>query len=339
MVSFSAELSDTHSETSDRYEDSMSQNNEQNTLMPDVANPPITVERIRPKARMPKPESYDDTDRTLFPQFLALLTAKLTFDHNVWDSEAERVWYAFGCLTGKASTRILPWITTYCEDVNEFTAKKLFEHLRTSFEDKATKAKAISKLSYMKQGQREFGEHLSEFEQTLLEAGVSGYDDSVKISWLRNSLSMDLRKGSVTVDDDNGYNDYCQKLRKIAHRMEENEKLSSRIRGGGNSWFNPGNFANARGQRQSNTVVDKGDPMDIDSGNRTTYNIRVAKWVEKSVLDNRRKAGECMRCGGGDHLIRNCPFAPPRRPNTKVNSVSKPLLESDDEDSNQEGKE
>ncbi|OJD20090.1 hypothetical protein ACJ73_08578 [Blastomyces percursus] len=344
MVEFSADFSDTHSDTSTRYE-SMSQNIGEDTHMPTVANPPNMaassqniVERTRPKARMQKPEPYDDTDRTRFPQFIAFLEAKLLIDQNVWDTDVERVWYAFGCLTGKAATRILPWMTTYSTSPEQFTTKKFFSHLKTSFEDKATKTKAMSKLSYMKQGQREFGEHLSEFEQTLLEAGVSDYDDGVKINWLRMSLSSDLRGSSVSVDEDIGYSEYCQRLRKIAYRMEENDRLNKRTRNGANPWLNPGRPMNPRNQ-PINAAVDRGDPMDIDSGNRTTYNVRTAKWVDKSVLEARRNSGQCMRCGGSDHLIRACPYGAPKRPGAKINNVSQPLLESEDEGTDQEGKE
>ncbi|OJD14347.1 hypothetical protein ACJ73_09089 [Blastomyces percursus] len=246
------------------------------------------VERTRPKARMQKPEPYDDTDRTRFPLFIAFLEAKLLIDQNVWDTDVERE-YA----------------------LNNSPPKKFFSHLKTSFEDKATKTKAMSKLSYMKQGQREFGEHLSEFEQTLLEAGVSDYDDGVKINWLGMSLSSDLRGSSVSVDEDIG--------KPLVKPGTTNE---------------PPKSAYQRRHRSR-----RPDPMDIDSGNRTTYNVHTAKLVDKSVLEARRNSGQCMRCGGSDHLIRACPYGAPKRPGAKINNVSQPLLESEDEGTDQEGKE
>lgn len=63
----------------------------------------------RPKHVLPKPE-YDHEDPSLFPQFRGLLYTKVYgLDALACGSmEAERVWYSFACLKGKAAARIFP---------------------------------------------------------------------------------------------------------------------------------------------------------------------------------------------------------------------------------------
>jgi hypothetical protein len=59
---------------------------------------------------------YDNSDQMTFPPFKSKLRAKLQMDGHIIGNEQEQVWYAFGCLKGKASTHIYPWIKTYQDD-------------------------------------------------------------------------------------------------------------------------------------------------------------------------------------------------------------------------------
>ncbi|OJD09483.1 hypothetical protein ACJ73_10279 [Blastomyces percursus] len=291
----------------------------------------------RPKARMLNPTPYDDTDRVLFPQFFALLKAKMRYDSATWVTEAERVWYAYGCLTGKAATRVLPWMTTYADDEAAFNLDNFYRHLQSSFEDKAIRQKALNKLTYMKQGKREFGDLLSEFEQTLLEGGVSTQADELKISWLRNTLTSDLRNATVSVSTQSGYRHYCHELQQIAYRMSEDQKSDKRQRGR-NIWTSSSRSP-VTADEPYQAAPTPGDPMEIDGGNTRTYGVRTAQWVSKETLEGRRKAGECLRCGGGGHMIRHCPYAPAKPPQPRVGRVSQPLLVPEEEESGDQGKE
>ena len=47
-----------------------------------------------------------------------------------------------------------------------------------------------------------------------------------------------------------------------------------------------------------------------------TSGPRRAKWVSQEELDNRRQTRRCFRCGASSHQVRECPYAPPRRPVT-----------------------
>jgi hypothetical protein len=47
---------------------------------------------------------YDDSDQITFPPFKSKLRAKLQIDGHAIKNKQEQVWYAFGCLKGKAIT-------------------------------------------------------------------------------------------------------------------------------------------------------------------------------------------------------------------------------------------
>jgi len=75
----------------------------------DVAqgNASATIVR-KPKLCLLHIEKFDGKDLNFFPQFEGLLRAKLEIDGEAIGGEKERVWYAFGRLTGDAAARIFP---------------------------------------------------------------------------------------------------------------------------------------------------------------------------------------------------------------------------------------
>jgi len=71
--------------------------------------------------------------------------------------------------------------------------------MRRAFADPEAQNKALQKLGYMKQGNKDFREFISEFDQTLLEARAFGESESTKKSWLRNAISLELAKAIVHI--------------------------------------------------------------------------------------------------------------------------------------------
>ena len=62
----------------------------------------------RPKPSLPHPDKFDGENLMLFPQFEGNLQAKLFIDGAAIRGEMEKVWYAYGRLSGRASTHIYP---------------------------------------------------------------------------------------------------------------------------------------------------------------------------------------------------------------------------------------
>ena len=53
-----------------------------------------------------------------------------------------------------------------------------------------------------------------------------------------------------------------------------------------------------------------------------------AKWVSKEELEERKKKGYCFCCGGNNHMVANCKFAPAVNPKVKINTITTtPMVE------------
>jgi hypothetical protein len=108
------------------------------------------------KHRMKVTLEYDDSDWMTFLPFKSKLRAKLRMDGHIIRNEQEQVWYAFGCLKGKASTCIYPWIKTYQDDQTIFIIEGLYKQMDAAFGDPEIKQRAQQKLGIMRQGNRDF---------------------------------------------------------------------------------------------------------------------------------------------------------------------------------------
>ena len=82
---------------------------------------------------------YDDSDQITFPPFESKLRAKLRTDGHAIGNEQEQVWYAFGCLKGKAATQIYPWMKTYQDNPMILTLEGLFKQMEAVFGDSKIK--------------------------------------------------------------------------------------------------------------------------------------------------------------------------------------------------------
>jgi hypothetical protein len=70
----------------------------------------------RPKPSLNNPERYDHIDKTLYPQFVGLLWAKIKHNGLLISGEEKQAWYMFGRLKGDAAKRIFPWVNAADQD-------------------------------------------------------------------------------------------------------------------------------------------------------------------------------------------------------------------------------
>lgn len=292
------------------------------------------------KHKMKVKLEYNHSDPTLYPAFESQLCAKLRIDGHLIGNEDEQVWYAFGCLKGTASARIHPWVKAYENQPSKFTKEELVKQMQRSFSDPEAKNKALQKLGYIKQGNRDFREFISEFDQTLLEAGAFGESETTKKSWLRNAISLEIAKAMVAVPEAGTYEEFCQQLHRVAHQLVSLSKRTALYNQQNRAASRPTNQANRQPPSISSQSQNT-DTMDWEP----TSNKRRAKWVSLEELNRRMKEGRCRRCGASGHLIKDCPYDPPKRPNSpppKVANVkaAEPELEDKEGDAkNVQGKE
>jgi hypothetical protein len=266
------------------------------------------------KHRMKTKIEYDDSDRTLYPPFESLLRAKLHTDGPAIGGEQEQVWYAFGCLKDKASTRMHPWVKAYQGDLTKFTVEGFIAQMQAAFADSEVKRKAQRKLGTMRQGNRDFRDFINEFDQTLLEAGAYGQDNDTKKAWLQNAISVELARVMIAVPEEETYELYCQQLHRAADQLTSlNRRTAGRALKSAPILPRP-----------SNTSTPKSDQNTMDWEPTTNQSQRRAKWVESSELERRRREGLCLRCGRKGHRIRDCKELPAQRPDGRVNNVQEP---------------
>ncbi|KAK9323108.1 hypothetical protein V1517DRAFT_373280 [Lipomyces orientalis] len=270
----------------------------------------------RPRPKLPDPDKFTAEDLSLFPQFLGKLQAKLEIDAAAIGAGRDHVWYCFSRLDGKAAARIYPWISAYKDSVHEFTVERFFAQLAVAFEDPARKDKALNRLNTLRQGNRSFGELMSELDRLLLEAGGHGWADEVKKGYVRAAINQALRDRLITIEEKPTYEEYCLQIKNIADRLAEFKRIAStpeiHSRGG---LGHPTSGTN--GARPGNTPT--AEPMEWEPS--TAKSSKRARWVDKEELNNRRQNGSCMRCGSSKHFIKDCPFLPPKRPTRMANST------------------
>jgi hypothetical protein len=290
------------------------------------------AEHAHGRQKMKMKLEYDHSNPALFPAFDSQLEAKLRIDGPVIGTEVEQVWFGFGCLKGIASARIHPWVKAFQNDVTRFTKVNFFNQMRRAFADPEAQNKALQKLGYMKQGHKDFREFISEFDQTLLEAGAFGESESTKKSWLRNAISLDLAKAIVAAPEPETYEELCQQLHRVSHQLTS---LSKRT---------PTRLTTRQPQTISYTAAPpdnathKPDAMDWEP----SLNKRRAKWVSKGEIDKRMQENRCRRCGASGHFVNRCPY-PPRPPANFPKAASAkvvgPELEAEEVISENQGKE
>ncbi|RAL58005.1 hypothetical protein DID88_007023 [Monilinia fructigena] len=265
-----------------------------------IATPPMLDNAVRkPKPSLPHPEKFDGSELTYFPQFEGLLRAKLEIDGPAIGQEKERVWYAFGRLSGEAAARIFPWIA-YANKEEKFTVEEFMGQLRTAFSDPRQQQKALSQINRTKQGTRPFSEFLNEFNRLILEAEGWGWADAIKKGYLKAALNTKLLTATIGVPEEASYDAYCKQLLMINDQLNEIAELTT--------WRTKkksGPFAEVA---QSSTMpAPSYDTMDWQptiavSSART----KEPRWASDEVIEVRRRSGLCLRCGLDGHRVREC---------------------------------
>jgi hypothetical protein len=272
--------------------------------------PPLGTDRgvsgasRRVRHSQPHPSKYDGEDRAIYPAFKGQLRAKLRIDQLAIGTEPELVWYAYGCLSGKAASRIYPWINANERKSIPLRVDAFFEEMDMAFYDTQMVQKALEWINMTKQKNTPFRDFLHDFEQKLLEAEGWEFSDAIRIGYLRAALSMELKRELVAQPTPSSYIEFVNMVRRTSDNLEEIKRIE-RARRSYRSYAAP-------------TPTPKEDKMDWEATPRVasgyTSSRIPARWVTLEVLDQRRKDGACLRCGETTHFISKCKLGPARRP-------------------------
>lgn len=291
--------------------------------MAEITRLQALIQTKRPRPILPDPEQYDGEEINAYPQFESKLHAKLQVDKAALGGAYERLWYAFGRLKGKAAQRLHPWMEAHGKDtrVTETVIEEFFLQMRFFFADAHRRVKANERLHHLYQGKKEFNEYLGEFEQLLLEAGGSTWEDVIKCGFLTNGLNLEMRQAIVSLQPADNFVHYCQQLQKIADGLAEIQRIQRGRRGRGHQ--------NTTQPRQTTAPVDvpphqgprDANAMDWTPAGAELNNIQRAKWVSQGEIEKRRKEHRCIRCGDSSHFQNRCPYRAARPPPAKVSIV------------------
>lgn len=267
------------------------------------------VRSRKPKHSLSHPNKFDGQDRTAYPAFKGYLRVKFRIDSEAIGGETEKVWYGYGYLAGKAAERIFPWLASAEERHEPLRVEAFFAQLDAAFSDPQSAQRALEWINSKKQGNQPFQEFLQEFEQKLLEAGGWEFSDGVRKGYLRSAASRKIKEKLVAVEEPAKYEDFVNQLRRTSDNLAELDRLGSKR----------GTWAKPYSEPERVNEMDWEPTPRVAYGSapnrpRTDKTKPPAKWVSREVLEQRRTADECLRCGGTDHFIARCRLGPATKP-------------------------
>lgn len=273
----------------------------------DNGNPPripTTPRMNNPRPRHPDPEPFSGEDTKDYLPFKMNLHTKFTIDSACYSTEEEKVYYAYSRLRGKASQRMLPWLTAKQELNTLVRWDDFVQAMDKAFNDPDRQRKALVRINTMKQGRRTLEDFLNEFDGELLSAGGIVWEDVQKKALLDTAVNWQLLQGMVGIEQANTYEGYCDQLRRINHDLQRVEHLSKR--GRMNTPYPQQNPTNGNPDQMDwePTTTQVAATGQRRTAPRTTR--RSARWASEEVLQARRNEGKCLRCGSKEHFVRNC---------------------------------
>lgn len=215
--------------------------------------------------------------------------------------------------------------------------QEFIAHLRRNFGNKEEKSDMQKLLSKLKQKEKQrFCEFFPTFDEALMGAGGESWTEDSKVVWLERSLSDTLTAQlTQTKLDMTDYYNAVRQIEDVAYKFEH-----THLFGGNKSGPSTGSS-----HSYSNTSVETDADGDVimnraatstrgRGGHRSQYNISIprprnvaqdgnrrrAKWVTETEISRRREEGLCLRCGSSGHYIADCPYLPPRSPQTSCPS-------------------
>lgn len=293
-------------------------------------------------------EYYGEADK--LEAWLQQAKAKMEVDY-YGCTEYVKFWALNGSLRGKALRRMEAWVREQgtAELANSYN---FFNRIELVFKDPQAKERAQRKLESLRQGAKPFLEVFTEWQSLLMESGGGSWPDDAKKISLDRILSDKLVQAMITVPSQPNFESYCSILKETDDRLRAYKNRTTKPKDQTTQATPQPNWKHLTDTTQTGYKNSSGpkvtrkpsiESMDWEPtpAKVATMNIKYAKWVSQEELDNRRQTGRCIRCGATGHMVRECPYGPPRRP-VKANSVRKettkvkevkPDLEDEDSES------
>lgn len=242
-------------------------------LTPSRLTPPTTRNPSDPVAksdRLPDPPLFNGKRKDL-PSFLRKLRYKLEGNADRFPSERSQLLYAHSRLDRDVTALIDSLMDKDIVNLDQFVA-----FLQATYGDPNKELTALSRLNTLRQGRRSFTSHFAEFRRI---ASDTGLNEIGLIAALRNSLSTELQRAMVGESLPNDLNAYANLIATYDNNMRF-LPVQTPIR-----------------PRTSAVAIKDPDAMEIDSNYAP---------IGSKEREDRRKKGQCFKCGKHGHISRNC---------------------------------
>ena len=281
----------------------------------------------RPKERLPHLSEFDGT-RSKFLCWEMEARNKLATDGATIGTNKDQLHYVFACLRGTAGNMCLAF-TKAEEDKEDGSGEKLINYLASIYGNPFKQQAALDNLRSIQQGNQPFWKFLPKFETQLADAGALGFDDAIKISYLRGALNRTMREKLAGIfPTPKEYGPYTNLLHEIGSQLDlltQEDKSAARK-------------TNYLPQQQDTNAMDWEPTTPVKHTKAEVIpNKKQAKWVSQEEIKKRRENRCCIRCGKDNHYVRNCSFLPAKRPaNLRSNQTVVKDEEEEVSDSEQE---
>lgn len=287
---------------------------------------PMNEDR-RPKERMPKLIEFDGT-REDWENWKMVAESKIRIDGAAIGSQMDQLDYVHSRLRKGAANMVRAYVEQRRE-AGHGDARGLIEYMEGIYGDPDKVDRALSQLHRLRQRADEpFFAFLPRFETLLSEAGGSGFPSIVQIAYLRESINEEMSRALIGLVLPKEYGEYAARLQDVGSQLVRHARYTQKKKTPASNVSSNGN-TNAQSQ---------GEPMDWEpvkttkgrrwpnncgcKGSDHTCGRRRARWVTVEALEYRRNNGLCLRCGNGDHVIKDCRFLAAKRPGPTPNGTN-----------------
>jgi len=197
-------------------------------------------------------------------------------------------------------SQVTPWIAVCIksnEASNHTIIEELINQLQHVYNDSESRERATHILKALKQKEKSFMRHLIIFKWTLLKAEGLKWDDTVKKTFLSNSLNVMLTQALVATSIPVSYNKYITLLQQVSHNLKLIQKAATQkchmitiiITQQSHS-----DFMNWEATEHVSVTVTK------------TEEKHRAQWVSEKKVTECYTKQLCMQCEESRHFVKEC---------------------------------
>jgi len=167
--------------------------------------------------------------RVKFRSWLQQIVTKLNVNMSN-NNVTVQFWYLHSQLKELTLSQVTPWIAAHIksnEASNHTIIKELINQLQHAYNNSELRERATCILKALKQKEKSFVRHLTTFEWTLLKAEGLKWDDTVKKTFLSNSLDVMLMQALIATSISVLYDEYITLLQQVSHNLKLIQKADT----------------------------------------------------------------------------------------------------------------